>query len=320
MALTATATPHVRADIVTHLRLEKPTTIITGFDRKNLAYHVVPDEDRRATRTTRSFSCFDRPTDSPLCTRRRAKAVERIALLLERARIAAAAYHAGLDDDRRHAVQDAFMTEKVRAIVATNAFGMGIDKPNVRLVVHYAMPGTLEAYYQEAGRAGRDGLPATCYLLHAFPDRFTHEFFIKGAYPERELVEEVYELLRRNADEAGSVDARAGRPRGAPQDEGERSRRRVGAPDSDAGRRVSRRSRVRRARPRTPSRDPGADQARARSRRVVDGARSLARDVASRGRGAERRSANRPRRSAAWVRRQVRRDADSSTRSSRDNF
>jgi ATP-dependent DNA helicase RecQ len=69
------------------------------------------------------------------------------------------------------------------------------------------MPGTLEAYYQEAGRAGRDGLPATCYLLHAFPDRFTHEFFIKGAYPERALVEEVYELLRRNADEAGGVDA-----------------------------------------------------------------------------------------------------------------
>ena len=85
--------------------------------------------------------------------------------------------------NRRRNVQDAFMREKVRAIVATNAFGMGIDKPNVRLVFHYAMPGTLEAYYQEAGRAGRDGKPAACYLLHAFPDRFTHEFFIKGAYP-----------------------------------------------------------------------------------------------------------------------------------------
>jgi ATP-dependent DNA helicase RecQ len=206
VALTATATAHVRGDIVTHLRLEKPTTIITGFDRKNLAYHVVPtkterDKDDALVQLLRST---DGLAVVYAATR---KAVERIALLLERARIVAAAYHAGLDDDRRHAVQEAFMTEKVRAIVATNAFGMGIDKPNVRLVVHYAMPGTLEAYYQEAGRAGRDGLPATCYLLHAFPDRFTHEFFIKGAYPERALVEEVYELLRRNADEAGGVDA-----------------------------------------------------------------------------------------------------------------
>ena len=206
VALTATATSHVRTDIVTHLHLDKPTTIITGFDRKNLAYHVIP------TRTERekddALVQLLRSTDGLgvvyAATR---KAVERIALLLERAKIPAAAYHAGLDDARRHAVQDAFMTEKVRAIVATNAFGMGIDKPNVRLVVHYAMPGTLEAYYQEAGRAGRDGLPATCYLLHAFPDRFTHEFFIKGAYPEQSLVEEVYALLRRNADDTGAVDA-----------------------------------------------------------------------------------------------------------------
>jgi ATP-dependent DNA helicase RecQ len=206
VALTATATPHVRTDIVTHLRLEKPTTIITGFDRKNLAYHVVPtkterDKDDALVQLLRSNEGL---AVVYAATR---KTVERIALLLERARISAAAYHAGLDDTRRHAVQDAFMTEKVRAIVATNAFGMGIDKPNVRLVVHYAMPGTLEAYYQEAGRAGRDGLPATCYLLHAFPDRFTHEFFIKGAYPERALVEEVYELLRRNADDTGAIDA-----------------------------------------------------------------------------------------------------------------
>ena len=205
VALTATATPHVRRDIVDQLRLDNPTTIITGFDRTNLTYGVIPtktDADKddalvHLLNTTGGLAVVYASTR---------KAVERITALLDRARIPAAAYHAGLDDERRHAVQDAFMNEKVRAIVATNAFGMGIDKPNVRLVVHYAMPGTLEAYYQEAGRAGRDGLPAACYLLHAFPDRFTHEFFIKGAYPERGLVEEVYGVLQRAADTSGVVD------------------------------------------------------------------------------------------------------------------
>jgi ATP-dependent DNA helicase RecQ len=208
VALTATATPHVRADIVTQLKLESPTTIITGFDRTNLAYHVIPTPTDSAKddalvhllRTNEGLAVIYAATR---------KAVERIGQLLDRARIPGAAYHAGLDDTKRRTVQDAFMTEKVRAIVATNAFGMGIDKPNVRLVIHYAMPGTLEAYYQEAGRAGRDGKPAAVYLLHAFPDRFTHEFFIKGAYPDRALVEEVYDVLRRNADSTGGVDLSA---------------------------------------------------------------------------------------------------------------
>ena len=205
IALTATATPEVRRDIAAQLALRQPSIIVTGFDRTNLHYHVLPtrtdqDKDDMLVQTLREHEGL---AVVYAATR---KNVERITGVLEHARIPAAAYHAGLDDAHRHEVQDSFMNEHVRAIVATNAFGMGIDKPNVRLVVHHAMPGTLEAYYQEAGRAGRDGLQSECVLLHAFPDRFTHEFFIKGAYPERTLVEQVYEAMRRVVDAAGLTD------------------------------------------------------------------------------------------------------------------
>ncbi|MEO6526092.1 MAG: ATP-dependent DNA helicase RecQ [Gemmatimonadaceae bacterium] len=205
VALTATATQHVRQDIARQLRFENAETIITGFDRQNLRYHVVPtrtdaEKDAALAHVLREHAGVAIVYAS---TRRN---VEKITRTLEDAGITAAAYHAGLDDAHRHEVQDSFMNESVRAIVATNAFGMGIDKPNVRLVVHHAMPGTLEAYYQEAGRAGRDGQPAEVYLLHSFPDRFTHEFFIKGAFPDRALVERVYEKLRTAADRTGSVE------------------------------------------------------------------------------------------------------------------
>ena len=205
VALTATATPEVRRDIARQLSLREPETVITGFDRINLRYHVVPtrtddDKDEALVRAIRDAEGLAVVYAS---TRR---AVERVARVLEKARIPSVAYHAGLDDRHRHEVQDAFMREDVRAIVATNAFGMGIDKPNVRLVVHHAMPGTLEAYYQEAGRAGRDGLPSDCVLLHSFPDRFTHEFFIKGAYPDRAVIERVYGAILRDADRAGKLD------------------------------------------------------------------------------------------------------------------
>jgi ATP-dependent DNA helicase RecQ len=205
VALTATATPHVRTDIARQLRLENQRTVITGFDRRNLRYHVVPtrtdsDKDEALVEVLRGHTGLAVVYAS---TRR---AVERIAQTLNRSGVPAVGYHAGLDDAHRQDVQERFMRENVRVIVATSAFGMGIDKSNVRLVVHYTMPGTLEAYYQEAGRAGRDGLEGDCFLLHAFQDRFTHEFFVKGANPERDLIEQVYRALRDDADDTGAVE------------------------------------------------------------------------------------------------------------------
>jgi ATP-dependent DNA helicase RecQ len=180
ITLTATATDDVRQDIVQRMGLIDPAVVITGFDRPNLAY-----ESRRISKVSEKESEIlslwkqEQGTGIVYCSTR--KAVETVSTFLAgqlRGR-PVFAYHGGMDTGTRTANQEKFMETPAAIAVATNAFGMGINKPDVRLVVHYNVPGTLEAYYQEAGRAGRDGLPARCVMLFSYQDRMTQEFFIQ---------------------------------------------------------------------------------------------------------------------------------------------
>ena len=195
IALTATATPEVRRDIVRLVGLKQPRVIVTGFDRPNLTFRVQRASTDKA-KCAALLGLMRGSTGASVVYASTRGTVERLAGLLTRNGVPAAAYHAGREDAVRARAQAAFMTDRVRAIVATNAFGMGVDKSDVRAVVHYAMPGTLEAYYQEAGRGGRDGRSAVATLLHAYTDRFTHEFFIEASSPPWALVQRVHALLR----------------------------------------------------------------------------------------------------------------------------
>ncbi|HSL54861.1 MAG TPA: RQC domain-containing protein, partial [Pyrinomonadaceae bacterium] len=123
------------------------------------------------------------------------KAVEQVGAKLKALDLGVSEYHAGMSDAMRVRAQDDFMSGRTQMIVATNAFGMGIDKPDIRFVFHYQMPGSIEAYYQEIGRAGRDGLPSTCVLLFNYADKNTHDFFIEGSYPDISIIKQVYDSL-----------------------------------------------------------------------------------------------------------------------------
>ncbi|MBO0721434.1 MAG: ATP-dependent DNA helicase RecQ [Blastocatellia bacterium] len=194
IALTATATPAVRSDIGKQLGLKNPVESVAGFDRHNLIMRVEPckTERERIDKALKIARYANGPGIIYASTR---KNVEEVTGQLQGLGLKVAGYHAGLDDEKRARFQDRFMAGGLQVIVATNAFGMGVDKSDLRFVTHYNIPGSVEAYYQEVGRAGRDGLPSVCTLLFNYVDTRTHEFFIEGNYPPRHTIERIYLFL-----------------------------------------------------------------------------------------------------------------------------
>ncbi|MGH7476621.1 MAG: RecQ family ATP-dependent DNA helicase [Longimicrobiales bacterium] len=221
MALTATATPEVRADIVRLLRLRQPRILACGFDRPNLYWAVDPiarerDRERRMLHELRRLE-----SGSAIVYASTRRSVDWTTDALNRLGMTAAAYHAGIDAPIRRELQDRFMSGRVRVIVATSAFGMGIDNADVRLVLHAHMSGSIEAYYQEAGRGGRDGQPARALLLSSPRDAAIQRFLIEQAFPPISIVRDVHAVLRRASRESSATAAPAAAGvRGAAQLEG----------------------------------------------------------------------------------------------------
>ena len=177
IALTATATPRVREDIVKQLALREPSIYVSSFNRPNLSYEVIPKKNSLGIIVS-LLSEYKEQSAIVYCFSR--NDTENLVDNLKRHGFAAAAYHAGLDAKTRKENQERFIRDEVNIMVATIAFGMGIDKPDVRLVIHHALPKSIEGYYQETGRAGRDGLPARCVLLFSYADKFKQEYFINA--------------------------------------------------------------------------------------------------------------------------------------------
>jgi len=198
VALTATATPVVRKDIMSVLRLTNPFETVSGFSRPNLSLAITPVEKVMHKYARIKQVVREHKTGIVYCATR--KRVEEVAEHLHEMGVSCIAYHGGMSDAERERTQNIFIRKEADVAVATNAFGMGIDRPDVRFVVHFEIPGSVEAYYQEAGRAGRDGESAMCELLFNYADTRTQEFFIEGVNPSYGTIAGVYQFLQNQAD------------------------------------------------------------------------------------------------------------------------
>ncbi len=192
IALTATATHEVQTDIITSLNMTQAAKFIKGFDRPNLSYQTINSADKTKIIIDKLHRT---PVGSTIIYAGTRKRVQQFSDEIAKAGIHTYRYHAGLSEFERKQQQDGFFKDENSVVVATNAFGMGIDKPNVRNVMHVDYTSTLEAYYQEAGRAGRDGLPADCILIYDAQDYFLQDFFIKASHPERRDIVKIYNTI-----------------------------------------------------------------------------------------------------------------------------
>ncbi|MDA7608241.1 ATP-dependent DNA helicase [Akkermansiaceae bacterium] len=203
VALTATATPIVREDIRGVLNLREPFESISGFERPNLSFTITPVEKVAQKYGRLKKVLAENKTGIVYCATR--KKVEEVAETIHSWGLKCIAYHGGMSDQEREDTQNAFISREADIAVATNAFGMGIDRSDVRFVVHFEIPGSVEAYYQEAGRAGRDGEASVCELLFNYADTRTQEFFIDGVNPGPGMIRDVYQFFLNEADDAYEV-------------------------------------------------------------------------------------------------------------------